>query len=99
MGTSEPGATFIDHTSASARLSRELYETAKARGLQLLDAPVSGGQSGAEKSALAVMVGGEEQAFARCADANDLLFAESLPLHPDSLPESLTAGGTKFKMG
>jgi 3-hydroxyisobutyrate dehydrogenase len=59
-----PGATFVDHTTASARLARELGAAAKACGFHFLDAPVSGGQPGAEKGALTVMVGGEGQAFA-----------------------------------
>ncbi len=64
FGAMPPGATFVDHTTASARLARELSAAASARGLRFLDAPVSGGQSGAERGVLTVMVGGEEQAFA-----------------------------------
>ncbi|MBI1650682.1 NAD(P)-dependent oxidoreductase [Hyphomicrobium sulfonivorans] len=59
------GAVFIDHTTASAHAARELFATASDRGIAFLDAPVSGGQSGAENGALTVMVGGEEEAFAR----------------------------------
>jgi 3-hydroxyisobutyrate dehydrogenase len=59
------GALFVDHTTASALVARELAEEAAKRGLHFLDAPVSGGQAGAEKGALTVMVGGEAEAFAR----------------------------------
>jgi 3-hydroxyisobutyrate dehydrogenase len=60
-----PGAVFIDHTTASARIARELHAAAKARGAGFLDAPVSGGQSGAESGALTVMVGGDEADFGK----------------------------------
>jgi 3-hydroxyisobutyrate dehydrogenase len=60
-----PGAIFVDHTTASAQLARELSEAADARGLYFLDCPVSGGQSGAEAGALTVMAGGDEAAYAR----------------------------------
>ena len=59
------GAVFTDHTTASARLARELDEAARGRGLHVLDAPVSGGQSGAENGVLTVMVGGQEGPFQR----------------------------------
>src|SRR3990170_38970 len=58
------GAIFIDHTTASARTARELHVAAQERGASALDAPVSGGQSGAENGTLTVMVGGDEAAFA-----------------------------------
>ncbi|ADJ23661.1 3-hydroxyisobutyrate dehydrogenase [Hyphomicrobium denitrificans ATCC 51888] len=61
----KPGAIFIDHTTASAQLARELASAAEARGLHFLDCPVSGGQSGAEAGALTVMAGGDEAAYAR----------------------------------
>jgi len=57
------GAIFIDHTTASADVARELAAEAAARGLSFIDAPVSGGQAGAEAGQLTVMCGGEEQAF------------------------------------
>jgi len=60
----EPGAVFVDHTTASAHLARELAEIAKTKGLGFLDAPVSGGQVGAQNGALTVMVGGDQAAFA-----------------------------------
>jgi 3-hydroxyisobutyrate dehydrogenase len=58
-----PGAIFVDHTTASASIARELHAAAKFRGAGSLDAPVSGGQSGAENGTLTVMVGGDENAF------------------------------------
>jgi len=60
-----PGALFVDHTTASATLARALHASARARGLAFLDAPVSGGQIGAENGALTIMVGGDEADYAR----------------------------------
>ena len=59
------GAIQVDHTTASAQVARELAAEAAKRGLAFLDAPVSGGQSGAENGQLTVMVGGDAQAFER----------------------------------
>ncbi|KAB2940826.1 MAG: NAD(P)-dependent oxidoreductase [Hyphomicrobium sp.] len=59
------GAVFVDHTTASAEVARELHATGRARGIAFLDAPVSGGQAGAQNGTLTVMVGGEEEPFAR----------------------------------
>jgi 3-hydroxyisobutyrate dehydrogenase/2-hydroxy-3-oxopropionate reductase len=59
------GAVLIDNTTASAIVARELDEAAKAKGLGFLDAPVSGGQAGAENGQLTVMVGGDEATFAK----------------------------------
>lgn len=59
----EPGAVFVDHTTASADVARELYGAAKTLGLAFIDAPVSGGQAGAQNGALTVMCGGDEKAF------------------------------------
>lgn len=58
-------AVFIDHTTASATVARELAHDATVRGISFLDAPVSGGQAGAEKGILTVMVGGETDTFSR----------------------------------
>jgi 3-hydroxyisobutyrate dehydrogenase len=58
------GGLLVDHTTASAALARELQAAAAARGVAFLDAPVSGGQAGAENGALTIMVGGDEDAFA-----------------------------------
>jgi 3-hydroxyisobutyrate dehydrogenase len=57
------GTVFIDHTTASAEVARELSGTAAERGFSFLDAPVSGGEAGAKNGVLTVMVGGEEAAF------------------------------------
>jgi 3-hydroxyisobutyrate dehydrogenase len=59
------GGTFIDHTTASPALARKLYEVARERGFGFLDAPVSGGQAGAENGQLTIMVGGDAADFAR----------------------------------
>ena len=58
-----PGAIFIDHTTASATVARELAGMASVRGLHFVDAPVSGGQAGAVNGALTVMCGGSQEAF------------------------------------
>jgi 3-hydroxyisobutyrate dehydrogenase len=58
-----PGAVFVDHTTASADVARELSAAAKNLGLQFVDAPVSGGQAGAQNGMLTVMCGGDPQAF------------------------------------
>jgi 3-hydroxyisobutyrate dehydrogenase len=58
-------AIFVDHTTASASIARELHGAARARGAGALDAPVSGGQSGAENGTLTVMVGGDDKDFAK----------------------------------
>ena len=58
------GAIFVDHTTASATIARELAERAEAAGFGFLDAPVSGGQAGAEAGTLTVMAGGQASAFA-----------------------------------
>ena len=60
-----PGSIVVDHTTASAKIARELAEEARGRGFEFLDAPVSGGQSGAENGTLTVMVGGNDAAFAK----------------------------------
>ncbi|MDB5601656.1 MAG: oxidoreductase [Xanthobacteraceae bacterium] len=59
------GAILVDHTTASAEIARELFAEAKNRGFDFIDAPVSGGQAGAENGALTVMCGGEDAPFAR----------------------------------
>ena len=60
----QPGAVFVDHTTASAEIARQLHREALARGLHFVDAPVSGGQAGAVNGALTVMCGGDEAPFA-----------------------------------
>lgn len=59
------GAIFVDHTTASAEVARELHAAAAERGFGFIDAPISGGQAGAEKGALTVMCGGDSAVFAR----------------------------------
>jgi 3-hydroxyisobutyrate dehydrogenase len=61
----KPGAIFVDHTTASAAVARELSAEARSRGLQFIDAPVSGGNLGAINGALTVMCGGDAAAFAQ----------------------------------
>ncbi len=61
----EKGAVFVDHTTASARVTRELEPLAREAGFDFIDAPVSGGQAGAENGALSVMCGGDQAAFTR----------------------------------
>ena len=60
-----PGAIFVDHTTASAAVARELYAAAAEAGLGFVDAPVSGGQAGAENGALGVMCGGDADTYAK----------------------------------
>jgi 3-hydroxyisobutyrate dehydrogenase len=62
------GAVFVDHTTASAQVARDLAAEAASRGFQFLDAPVSGGQAGAENGVLTVMVGGDSRAFDQARD-------------------------------
>ena len=62
------GSIYIDNTTASATAARELYKKAKSNGVGFLDAPVSGGQAGAEKGALTVMVGGDLEDFNKAKD-------------------------------
>jgi 3-hydroxyisobutyrate dehydrogenase len=59
------GALFVDHTTASAEVARELHAAAGERGIGFVDAPVSGGQAGAENGVLTVMCGGEAEAYGR----------------------------------
>jgi len=65
------GAVLVDHTTASAAVAREVAAAAAERKVEFLDAPVSGGQAGAEKGQLTVMVGGEPAAFARAKPVID----------------------------
>ncbi len=63
------GAVIVDHTTTSAKLAREMAELAKGRGRRFVDAPVSGGQAGAENGQLSVMAGGDADALARAEPA------------------------------
>jgi 3-hydroxyisobutyrate dehydrogenase len=63
FATMKPGSIFIDHTTASAEVARELTGIAAAKGIDFLDAPISGGQAGAENGVLTVMIGGEQAPY------------------------------------
>jgi len=67
----KPGAVFIDHTTTSAKVARELHEIAARKNFAFVDAPVSGGQAGAENGQLTVMIGGDKEAVARAAPLID----------------------------
>ena len=69
--TIKKGAVYIDNTTASATIAREIYEFAKKNGFGALDAPVSGGQAGAENGALTVMIGGDQADFDKAKDKID----------------------------
>lgn len=60
----KPGARFVDHTTVSAKVTAEMYAAAKAAGLSFVDAPVSGGQAGAQNGVLSIMCGGDEADYA-----------------------------------
>jgi 3-hydroxyisobutyrate dehydrogenase len=63
----QAGSVFVDHTTTSARVARELHAEAARLGFSFVDAPVSGGQAGAENGTLTVMIGGDEDAVTRAA--------------------------------
>ncbi|MFM7346236.1 MAG: NAD(P)-dependent oxidoreductase [Tagaea sp.] len=73
------GAILVDHTTASAEVAREIYAQAKAKGIGFLDAPVSGGQAGAENGQLGIMVGGDADVFAK-AEPVLKIYAKALSL-------------------
>ena len=79
----EPGAIFVDHTTASAEVARELYGAARTLGLRFIDAPVSGGQAGAQNGQLTVMCGGDAAAFAAMQPVA-MAFARAVTLLGDS---------------
>ena len=64
----KPGSVFVDHTTASAEIARRLWSIAAESGIQFIDAPVSGGQAGAENGVLTVMAGGDQAAFDSVAE-------------------------------
>ncbi len=68
----KPGAVIVDHTTASAALARELAALCGECGVEFIDAPVSGGQAGAEAGQLSIMCGGDEAAFARAQPVMDI---------------------------
>ena len=61
----DSGAVFVDHTTVSAKVTAELYKAADTAQISFVDAPISGGQAGAENGALSIMCGGDEGAYAR----------------------------------
>lgn len=65
LGGMAEGSILVDHTTASATVAHEVYDAAKAKGVGFLDAPLSGGQAGAEAGRLTIMVGGDEDVFQR----------------------------------
>ncbi|KAE9628496.1 NAD(P)-dependent oxidoreductase [Parasedimentitalea maritima] len=67
----QKGSVFVDHTTVSAKVTRELYAAAEGLGISFVDAPISGGQAGAENAVLSVMCGGNEDAFERAAPVID----------------------------
>jgi 3-hydroxyisobutyrate dehydrogenase len=69
--TIKKGAVYIDNTTASATIAREIYDYAKKNRFGALDAPVSGGQAGAENGALTVMIGGDQADFDKAKDKID----------------------------
>ncbi|MDA9758547.1 NAD(P)-dependent oxidoreductase [Candidatus Pelagibacter sp.] len=69
--TIKKGAVYIDNTTASATIAKEIYDYAKKNGFGALDAPVSGGQAGAENGALTVMIGGDQADFDKAKDKID----------------------------
>ncbi len=79
LASMKPGAIFVDHTTASADVARELSALAQSMGLQFVDAPVSGGQAGAQNGMLTVMCGGDEAAFATARPVA-LAFARAMSL-------------------
>jgi 3-hydroxyisobutyrate dehydrogenase len=85
----KPGAVFVDHTTASADVARELYTAAKKLGLHFVDAPVSGGQAGAQNGALTVMCGGDAAAF-DAAKPVGMAFSKAFTLMGESGAGQLT---------
>ncbi len=71
LGAMREGGLLVDHTTVSADMARELAQAGMGQGIEVIDAPVSGGQAGAEKGQLAIMCGGNEQAMARVAPVMD----------------------------
>ncbi|MDG1745203.1 MAG: NAD(P)-dependent oxidoreductase [Planktomarina sp.] len=69
FATMAEGSIFVDHTTVSAAVTRELYEAARLKGIAFVDAPVSGGQAGAENGQLSIMCGGDQVDFDRAEPA------------------------------
>jgi len=79
IGGMSSGSIIVDHTTASATLAREIYEVAKEKSVGFLDAPLSGGQAGAENGQLTIMVGGDEDIFERVMPVMDC-YAKAITL-------------------
>ncbi|WP_417804175.1 NAD(P)-dependent oxidoreductase [Thalassospira lucentensis] len=89
LATMDSGTVLIDNTTASADVAREIYAQAKDKGISFIDAPVSGGQAGAENGVLTVMCGGDQDAFDRAAPVIDA-FSKSCKLMGESGSGQLT---------
>ena len=79
LGSLSEGAVIVDHTTASAKLARELHGSCAGRGVGFLDAPLSGGQAGAESGQLTIMVGGDTDVFERAEPVMDC-YAKAITL-------------------
>lgn len=75
----QTGSTIVDHTTASAAVAREMHALAAEHSVEFLDAPVSGGQAGAESGQLTIMVGGDEEVFERAVSVMDC-YAKAMTL-------------------
>ena len=82
LAAMKSGALLIDHTTVSAKMARRLDEAARARGIDAVDAPVSGGQAGAENGKLAIMCGGTDSAMARATPIMDCYAARIVHVGP-----------------
>lgn len=82
--TIKPGAIIVDHTTVSADIARRMYKTFKAKGVSFIDAPVSGGQAGAQNGTLSVMCGGDQAAFESVAPILRQAYGKEVRLIGDS---------------
>ena len=89
MEALRPGSVIVDHTTTSARLARRMHAAAAERGLSFLDAPVSGGEAGAQNGVLTVMAGGEQAALDRALPVIEC-YARAVTLMGDSGAGQLT---------
>ena len=71
LAGSQPGTIIVDHTTASATVAREVYDAAKEQGVEFLDAPLSGGQAGAESGQLTIMAGGDTDVYEKALPVMD----------------------------
>ncbi len=89
LAAMQPGTILVDHTTASATVAREVHQAAAARGIGFLDAPVSGGQAGAENGKLTIMVGGDADTYA-AAEPVLATYAKAVTLMGDAGAGQLT---------